>query len=152
MHSRGRRRRSHTMSATHASTRRTDEFELHEIRVQGNLDEHWADWLEGLAFTPIVFGSTGMFPNLRGIQPTPCLRRIERQWLRLAGEQNEIPAQRVARSLAELVFLWAVIPTDEHVSASGQDAFEAANELVARLDHGGRAALAQVFSELRQRT
>jgi len=46
------------MSATHASTRRPDEFELHEIRVQGHLDEHWADWLEGLAFTHESDGTT----------------------------------------------------------------------------------------------
>jgi hypothetical protein len=79
------------------------------------------------------------------------LRRIERQWLRLAGEQDDIPAQRVARSLAELVFLWAVIPTDEHVPASGEDALEAATQLVGRLEHGQRSALAQVLGELRQR-
>jgi hypothetical protein len=36
----------------------TNEFELHEIRVQGHLDDHWADWLEGLAFTHEGDGTT----------------------------------------------------------------------------------------------
>jgi len=79
------------------------------------------------------------------------LRRIERQWLRLVGEEDDIPAQRVARSLAELVFLWAVIPTGEHAPASGEDALEAANQLIARLEQGKRSALAEVVGELRQR-
>jgi hypothetical protein len=34
------------------------ESELHEIRVQGHLDERWADWLEGLAFTHESDGTT----------------------------------------------------------------------------------------------
>jgi hypothetical protein len=79
------------------------------------------------------------------------LQRIERLWLRLAGEQDDIPAQRVARSLAELVFLWAAIPTDEHTPASAEDAVETANTLIARLEQGKRPALVEVFGELRQR-
>ena len=46
------------MRATDGSTRRPDELELHEIRVQGHLDERWADWLEGLAFTHERDGTT----------------------------------------------------------------------------------------------
>lgn len=39
-------------------TRRTDESEVHEIRVQGHLDDRWADWVEGLTFTHEVDGTT----------------------------------------------------------------------------------------------
>jgi hypothetical protein len=46
------------MSATDSSTRRPDEFELHEIRVQGHLDERWSDWLEGFAVTHESDGTT----------------------------------------------------------------------------------------------
>lgn len=30
----------------------------YEIRVQGRLDERWADWVEGLAFTHDIDGTT----------------------------------------------------------------------------------------------
>src|SRR5919206_573222 len=46
------------MSARTASTRCHDESELHEIRVQGQLDERWADWVEGLTFTHERDGTT----------------------------------------------------------------------------------------------
>ena len=46
------------MSATDGSTRRPDGFELHEIRVQGHLDERWSDWMEGLVFTHESDGTT----------------------------------------------------------------------------------------------
>jgi hypothetical protein len=46
------------MSATDGSTRRPHQFELHEIRVQGHLDERWTAWLEGLAFTHERDGTT----------------------------------------------------------------------------------------------
>ena len=46
------------MSATDGSIRRLDDFELHEIRVQGHLDQRWADWLEGLTFTHESDGTT----------------------------------------------------------------------------------------------
>ena len=32
--------------------------EIHEIRVQGRLDDRWVDWLEGLAFTRENDGTT----------------------------------------------------------------------------------------------
>ena len=32
--------------------------EMHEIRVQGRLDDRWADWLEGLALTRENDGTT----------------------------------------------------------------------------------------------
>ena len=32
--------------------------EMHEIRVQGRLDDRWADWLEGLALTREDDGTT----------------------------------------------------------------------------------------------
>jgi hypothetical protein len=50
------------MSATHSSTRDPDEVGLHEIRIQGHLDTHWTDWLEGLTFTHEADGTT----TLRG--------------------------------------------------------------------------------------
>ncbi|TME26618.1 MAG: hypothetical protein E6I75_26105 [Chloroflexi bacterium] len=46
------------MSATDGSTRRPYDFELHEIRVHGHLDQRWADWLEGLTFTHESDGTT----------------------------------------------------------------------------------------------
>ena len=50
------------MSATHSSVGDPDEVGLHEIRIQGHLDEHWTDWLEGLTFTRESDGTT----TLRG--------------------------------------------------------------------------------------
>ena len=46
------------MSATDGSTRRPDGSELHEIRVQGHLDDRWSDWMEGLVFTHESDGTT----------------------------------------------------------------------------------------------
>ena len=34
--------------------------EIHEIRVQGRLDDRWVDWLEGLALTRENDGTTTM--------------------------------------------------------------------------------------------
>ena len=45
------------MSATDGPARRSHELELHEIRVEGHLDERWADW-EGLTFTHESDGTT----------------------------------------------------------------------------------------------
>ena len=36
----------------------TNEFEFHEIRVQGHLDERWTDWLDGLTFSHESDGTT----------------------------------------------------------------------------------------------
>ena len=33
-------------------------YEIHEIRVQGRLDDRWVDWLEGLALTREDDGTT----------------------------------------------------------------------------------------------
>jgi hypothetical protein len=46
------------MNATDDSTRRPHELEQHEIRVQGHLDERWAESLEGLTFTHESDGTT----------------------------------------------------------------------------------------------
>ena len=46
------------MSATDGPARRSHELELHEIRVEGHLDERWADWLQGLRFTHESDGTT----------------------------------------------------------------------------------------------
>jgi NADPH:quinone reductase-like Zn-dependent oxidoreductase len=46
------------MNAMVASARRHDESELYEIRVQGHLDDRWADWMAGLTFTHQRDGTT----------------------------------------------------------------------------------------------
>jgi len=46
------------VDARHGSTRRRDGSELHEIRVQGHLDERWADSVAGLRFTHERDGTT----------------------------------------------------------------------------------------------
>jgi hypothetical protein len=46
------------MSAKDGSTRRPHELEQHEIRVQGHLDDRWAESLEGLTFTHESDGTT----------------------------------------------------------------------------------------------
>ena len=38
--------------------------EIHEIRVQGHLDDHWVDWLEGLALTRENDGTTTLTGRL----------------------------------------------------------------------------------------
>ena len=38
--------------------------EIHEIRVQGHLDDHWANWLEGLALTRENDGTTTLTGRL----------------------------------------------------------------------------------------
>src|ERR1051325_10042464 len=50
------------MGARNGSTRRQDEAALHEIRVQGHLDDRWADWAEALTLTRESDGTT----TLRG--------------------------------------------------------------------------------------
>lgn len=42
----------------HDSTRPPEDAVRYEIRVQGRLDERWADWVEGLAFTHDIDGTT----------------------------------------------------------------------------------------------
>ncbi|MDQ6671318.1 MAG: hypothetical protein M3069_11310 [Chloroflexota bacterium] len=46
------------MNATASSTCGAHELELHEIRVQGHLDQRWSDWLEGLTVTHESDGTT----------------------------------------------------------------------------------------------
>ena len=46
------------MSIRDGSTRRQHESALHEIRVQGHLDDRWAHWVEGLTFTRERDGTT----------------------------------------------------------------------------------------------
>lgn len=50
------------MPATDSSPRRCSELQRYEIRVQGHLDSRWTDWVDGLAFTHEVDGTT----TLRG--------------------------------------------------------------------------------------
>ena len=46
------------MSTTSGSPRPCSARQRYEIRVQGHLDARWADWVEGLAFTHEVDGTT----------------------------------------------------------------------------------------------
>ncbi|MPZ99122.1 MAG: hypothetical protein GEU80_07240 [Dehalococcoidia bacterium] len=46
------------MTAPHGSKPPDREPERHEIRVEGHLDVRWADWVEGMAFTHEVDGTT----------------------------------------------------------------------------------------------
>ena len=46
------------MSETHASREDHDEPGLYEIRIQGHLDDRWADRFEGLSFTHASDGTT----------------------------------------------------------------------------------------------
>ena len=38
--------------------------EIHEIRVQGHLDDHWANWLEGLTLSRENDGTTTLTGRL----------------------------------------------------------------------------------------
>lgn len=98
------------------------------------------------------FRVNGPVPDMPGMSAFENrLRRMEEYWLRLGPTGQEEAPQRVARSLAELVFLWAVIPASPSMPASGEDALQAAEQLVLRLEHNGRPALVQALQELRQR-
>ena len=46
------------MNATNGSTRPQHEVELHEIRVQGHLDQRWTDWLDGMTVSHHRDGTT----------------------------------------------------------------------------------------------
>src|SRR5437762_630663 len=46
------------MVAKDESTSRHDELALHEIRVQGHLDDRWAHWVEGLTLSRENDGTT----------------------------------------------------------------------------------------------
>ena len=39
------------MPATHDPTRPHEDRERYEIRVEGRLDDRWAEWVDGLTFT-----------------------------------------------------------------------------------------------------
>jgi hypothetical protein len=47
-----------SMSESHASTDEHHEPERYEIRIQGHLDDRWADWFEGMTITREAGGST----------------------------------------------------------------------------------------------
>jgi len=46
------------MSPTHVSTELHHVHGCCEIRLEGHLDEQWADWFEGLTFTHESYGTT----------------------------------------------------------------------------------------------
>ena len=47
-----------SMSATHASIEDHHEPELYEIRLQGHLENRWANWFDGLTITALDNGET----------------------------------------------------------------------------------------------
>ena len=46
------------MRATDSAASRPDQFELHEIRIQGHLDQRWTDWLDGMTVSHQSDGTT----------------------------------------------------------------------------------------------
>ncbi len=46
------------MSETHPSTQDHYQFGLYEIRIEGHLDDRWADWFGGLTVTLEQEGNT----------------------------------------------------------------------------------------------
>ena len=46
------------MSETHASAEDHDERRLYEIRIEGHLNDRWADWFEGLTLIREDSGAT----------------------------------------------------------------------------------------------
>ncbi len=46
------------MSETHPSTEDHYQFGLYEIRIEGHLDDRWADWFGGLTITLEEAGNT----------------------------------------------------------------------------------------------
>lgn len=59
--------------------------------------------------------------------------------------------QRVRRSLAELVFLGAVVPRLEHENVEPDAVFATAQELIRRLEQDGRQGIAALIADLRGR-
>jgi hypothetical protein len=47
-----------SMNQPHRSTRCSDESHIYEIRLQGHLDQCWADWFDSLAITLEESGET----------------------------------------------------------------------------------------------
>jgi hypothetical protein len=78
------------MGVQDGPTRRRDEPEPHEIRVEGHLDDRWAHWVDGLTFTHERDGTTtitgrladqaalhGLFNRLRDLNvPIVSVRRL----------------------------------------------------------------------------
>ena len=52
------------MRATHNFSGKPEDLGLHEIRIQGLLDERWTDWLQGLKFTHESDGTTTLMGPL----------------------------------------------------------------------------------------
>jgi hypothetical protein len=83
---------------------------LHEIRVQGHLDAHWADWLEGMTFTHESDGTTtltgpladqsalhGVLNQIRDLAlPIVSVRRVAISQLRAPACRSE--SDRSSRS------------------------------------------------------
>jgi hypothetical protein len=99
------------------------------------------------------FRVNGVAPSAPGMRAFDHrLWRIEHAWLQLGPDGVASEAYRVARSLAELVFLWAVIPDRADTARSGEDALAAAQELARRVNKEGLTALRQALAELRERS
>jgi hypothetical protein len=84
---------SHSMSAPHTATGDGDGPRDYEVRLQGHLDDRWADWLGGLTLTRTDDGETrlrgpvadqaalhGLLRNVRDLGlPLLLIRQVEPQ-------------------------------------------------------------------------
>jgi hypothetical protein len=99
------------------------------------------------------FRVNGVVPGTGKTSFVTRLERIERSWLRLAADpaQAAPPEQRVNRSLAEIVFLWAAIPEGDEAPTEPAQALDAARNLAERLEEGGKPAIERALRELHLR-
>lgn len=100
------------------------------------------------------FRVNGIVPETGQPSYDTRLERIEKDWLRLTPGPGEPAARelRVNRSLAELVFLWAAVPSDDATPPDPVEALAATRILAGRLEEGGKPALRQALGELRARS
>jgi hypothetical protein len=100
------------------------------------------------------FRVNGVVPGSGETSFVTRLKRIERDWLRLTADTDQAgtPGQRVARSLAEVVFLWAAIPEGDDTPADPAQALDAARRLAQLLEQEGRPAIEEVMRDLHARS
>jgi hypothetical protein len=93
------------MGAGDGSTRRRSESVLHEIRVQGHLDDRWAQWAEGLTLVRSSDATTtltvpladqaalhGLLNRIRDLNvPIVSVRRVS------ADGTRDTPVQAIVR-------------------------------------------------------
>ena len=99
------------------------------------------------------FRVNGIVPETGECSFETRLQRIRDHWLLLratAADPTSLP-RRVNRSLAELVFLWAVVPVGEDTPADADQALEDARRVAERLESDGKPALLEVAADLEAR-